>query len=671
MMFSLAKLSLITLFASLFGQAVLSHPVADADLDYRSDNDTPLLDERSLEERQSGFLPVTGVPGATHPRLEIRQMLFNKPNQWTLLILGLQRFQQMSQSDRASYYQIAGIHGVPRVNWDGVGRCSDCSTADGYCTHDSILFPAWHRAYLALFEQQFMTVVNQVAREFPAWRVPWMTGAASTMRWPYWDWAASPRPGYNNMPTVVSQKFVTIDGINGKQTIINPLFRHDFRDPSQLVYSPFVNWQVTLRYPNSNANSASSTQQSAIAAFDSVRASLQDQVYQLMTTCDDFPHFSNDRADSSSTRCSNSLEGVHNTIHVNGGGPGSNGISAGHMTYLATAAFDPLFWLHHCNIDRLFAMWQAIHPNAYGGSQVARGSTWTIAQGSRQDLNSPLRPFHRNAGGAFWTSNDVRDTRTFRYTYPEFSNSDGSANAIRGYINRLYGPSASATAGSSKRTAAPEPGMLDNVLDGAVDGALDSVSQVVKEAQADIEASGLLSPFMASNGSVFQWVANVQTPRYALNGSYNVFLFLGEPDSEDPAAWMTEASLVGSYGVLAQPDMQHMDVVVAGSVPLTRSLTEKVGSGVLGTLTQTLVTPFLKDMLKWRIAGPQGAVDPAEVPSFQMAVVCSTSTVPDSDEEFPEFSDFFELPEITDGKPGGLCKTEQSDVAVDPVRIGN
>lgn len=703
MMFSLTKLSLIPLCASLFGQVALSHPVVDATLDLTSssDNDTLLLEDRSLEERQSGgSLAITGVPGATHPRLEVRQMLFDKPNQWTLLIMGLQRFQQMSQSDRAGYYQIAGIHGVPRVNWDGVGRCSNCQSADGYCTHDSILFPAWHRAYLALFEQQFMTVVNQVAREFPAWRVPWMTGAASTMRWPYWDWAARPRPGYNTLPTVVSQKFVTIDGPNGKLTIINPLFRHDFRDPSQLVYSPFVNWKVTLRYPDSNANSASSQQQASIAAFDSIRASLQDQVYQLMTTCDDYPHFSNDRADSSSTRCSNSLEGIHNTIHVNGGGPGSQGVSAGHMTYLATAAFDPMFWLHHANVDRLFALWQAIHPNAYSGSQVAGASTWTIAQGSRQDMNSPLQPFHRDTNGNFWTSNGVRDTRTFRYTYPEFSNSDGSASAIRGYVNRLYGPSATLTAGAVKRTAIPEPvDVLNKTEDAASDlveqaknvtseflngtynattGLTNATTSIAEEAEKDIVESDLISPIMAGNGSLFQYVANLKTPRYALNGSYNVFIFLGEPETEDPTAWATDPNVAGSYGVLAQPNMQHMNVVVAGSVPLTRSLTQRVEDGLLGTLSQALATPFLEKTLKWRIAGPMGGIDAAQVPDFKMSVVCSTASVPESENELPEYSDFLELPEITDGKPGGLCKdevadkenNEYTDVAVDPVRIG-
>src|SRR4051794_6699718 len=42
---------------------------------------------------------------------------------------------------------------------------------------------------------------------------------------------------------------------------------------------------------------------------------------------------------------SGSLEGIHNTYH--------NLIGyGGHMNDPRFAAFDPVFWLHHCNIDR-------------------------------------------------------------------------------------------------------------------------------------------------------------------------------------------------------------------------------------------------------------------------------------------------------------------------------
>ena len=40
-----------------------------------------------------------------------------------------------------------------------------------------------------------------------------------------------------------------------------------------------------------------------------------------------------------------SLESPHNSVHVALGWP---------MTSVAVAAFDPAFWLHHCNVDRIY-----------------------------------------------------------------------------------------------------------------------------------------------------------------------------------------------------------------------------------------------------------------------------------------------------------------------------
>ena len=47
-----------------------------------------------------------------------------------------------------------------------------------------------------------------------------------------------------------------------------------------------------------------------------------------------------------------SLEGIHNGVHVWVGGT---------MGFIATAPADPIFWMHHANIDRLWAQWQQGH----------------------------------------------------------------------------------------------------------------------------------------------------------------------------------------------------------------------------------------------------------------------------------------------------------------------
>lgn len=640
------KINSLIFGLSIFGQSVLSHPL---DLPFKlSQHEIDTLDKR-----QSTVVPVTGASGATQTRLEIRQMQAQKPNQFTLLILAMQQFQAQAATDSTSYYQISGIHGVPRQDYNGVGQCSTCSGSDGYCTHDSVLFPAWHRAYLALFEQEFLNVVNSIANSWPTSGAKpsraKMQNAAKTMRFPYWDWAAAPPNGGNAIPDMVTAPRITIKGPNGRETVKNPLFTYNIPDASKMVYSPFTRWPKTLRYPTSTAADATSQEASEVNAFNNIRASLQDQVYQLFSTCKDYLHFSNDHAGSSTTSCSNSLEGIHNTIHTTSGGPPSTSVkSGGHMYYLATAAFDPVFWLHHTNVDRLFAMWQTINPNSYGASQTAPHNTWTIAKGSTQDADSPLTPFYKDSGSTFWTTNDVKDwANTFHYTYPEFADSDGSAGAIQSYVNNLYGPSATATAGSFKRTAMPEPESF---------GPPGSMVNKIGSGPPPFLFGSSQPGLVANNGSLYQYVANIKAPRYALGGSYFIFVFLGNPASEDPSTWLTDENLIGPMGILSQSGKEGMgDLLTTASIPLTRALTNKFASGILGELTEMIVAPFLEDLLEWRILGPDGScIDPDNVPGFEVAVYASTSTNPNEANCLPQWSDFVPLPSVTKGKKGGL-----------------
>lgn len=69
---------------------------------------------------------------------------------------------EMNQEDPVSYFQIAGIHGLPYVRWKGEGEGSGKDERKGYCNHGSVLFPTWHRPYISLFE-----VRSSVSTAFP------------------------------------------------------------------------------------------------------------------------------------------------------------------------------------------------------------------------------------------------------------------------------------------------------------------------------------------------------------------------------------------------------------------------------------------------------------------------------------------------------------------------
>lgn len=192
--------------------------------------------------RKRASFAITGVQqgrdstGAPPPRLEIRELQKNLP-QWNLYLLGLEKFYyDKPQSDIASYFQVAGIHGRPFTTWDNVQFADGQYT--GYCTHSSTLFPVWHRPYLALYEQILFDIIRDLAVGFNS---DDYTQAAATFRIPFWDWAASPPSGKHVLPSAIAgSAWIQLNLPTGIKTIGNPLFRYHFHplDPNQLPNPP-------------------------------------------------------------------------------------------------------------------------------------------------------------------------------------------------------------------------------------------------------------------------------------------------------------------------------------------------------------------------------------------------------------------------------------------------
>ncbi|CAK1367039.1 Tyrosinase [Cercospora beticola] len=670
-----------------------------------------------LDKRQAGQVITTGArglgDGRVHVRLEINELANNRPDMWSLYIRTMAQWKEAPKDDWTGYWGISKIHGVPRIDWDGVQKCDDCDGADGYCTHDSVHFPAWHRAYMALFEQELIKHALEIANSFDGAFGDRMKAAAQALRAPFWDWAANPDQGSTALPPFISGQQVTIEGPNGQETVDNPLYSYHFTDSSDMEFSVFVDWPDTFRWPNSNNQDAHSQEQQAVDAFSNLNGNLQDQVYQLLTQCKSYLGFATDA--SGDQRCANSLEGIHNTIHTNVGGPGSNGVSGGHMTFLPLAAFDPIFFLHHCNVDRLFTLWQTANPSTYGASQVAPHSTWTIAQGSNQDANSPLMPF-RKAADQYWTTNDVRDfAATFAYTYPEFIVGDGQRNTIVNYINQLYGSSPSLTAsalsaraepvngsnteggnggrgleapqgygGSSSSSSSPASSQTGGSGSGSgigigigpisisiglpwnkpTGGASSGPYPTVTGAWNGTKTAGYPAPtgtgaplnpaFIAPNGSVYQYQCNIETPRYALNGSYTVYVFDGQPGTNDTSEWLGEKNCIGQIGVLAGGDMAH-EVVSAGSVPITRYLQKLYMSGKISALSEDVVLPYMKKNLNWIIVYDGERVNPESLNGYKASFLSGLLS-PILDGELPSWSNLLPQVDVTKDKVGGITE---------------
>jgi tyrosinase len=126
-----------------------------------------------------------------------------------------------------------------------------------------------------------------------------------------------------------------------------------------------------------------------------------------------------DQGFTTGSSASGSLEGIHGRYHGHIGGNG-------HMGQVAVAAFDPVFWFHHCQIDRWFAIWQAIHPNSW----------YSPAHKAFQEAT--LLPFRTSKEPEeFWKPDQTRDWETFGYTYADVES--GSPDAVLNAFRAKYG----------------------------------------------------------------------------------------------------------------------------------------------------------------------------------------------------------------------------------------
>jgi tyrosinase len=130
-----------------------------------------------------------------------------------------------------------------------------------------------------------------------------------------------------------------------------------------------------------------------------------------------------------------SLEQPHNDVHLSVGGFDVSGQESGQiagangdMGENNTAALDPIFFFHHCNVDRMFWLWQKQHCGKDGSftiitnyagtnSSDSQGPTPGIPPGTPLGLDTPLNPFLKDEFGTPYTSKDCFDIDKLGYTY--------------------------------------------------------------------------------------------------------------------------------------------------------------------------------------------------------------------------------------------------------------
>ncbi|KAK3395049.1 tyrosinase precursor [Podospora didyma] len=261
--------------------------------------------------------------------------------------------------------------------------------------------------------------------------------AAQTLRWPYWDWAVSVESAA--LPPATTAPTFEINTPTGPVTMRNPLYsykfqNYPFQDPD-FTSSILSNFNETKRSVDFSEDSdAPNDFAAANQALQSNQPQLKDQVYSVFTQSPLFESM------SSTASRGPSFESPHNSVHTDIGG--FNFSRVAHMQYVPWSSFDPLFWLHHTNVDRHFAMWQAIYYNNTMFNSTQNGRALFGTASGPIDASSPLKPFTK-ADGTFYSSRDVTSTRTFGYTYPgvndwALSPEDLSKQVIA-QVNTLYG----------------------------------------------------------------------------------------------------------------------------------------------------------------------------------------------------------------------------------------
>ncbi|KAF2195260.1 hypothetical protein K469DRAFT_757440 [Zopfia rhizophila CBS 207.26] len=361
-----------------------------------------ILEEiQTIKARQDGrpafsVLDVDGLGGTTvHQRLEIRQLEQN-PDHWNVYLLRLLRFQSMSQADKLLYYQTAGIHGQPYVAWDGVQQVNGgfgvtALTAPtyfpngiGHISH-SLRLVSFPSPPPSSYSHQLQEIIylnaRQAVSEFSDGEQRIVTGTHfqhSECR--TGTGLLHHSSGQGAMPSSIQRHNIDIMLLNRTTSVSNPLSSYTFYPlrTSSFAYDSekFSTRPSTIRFPSSEEVNVASRNDLVALEMDQNRANLRSRFYSIFMIQHDYFNGSNDLGPG------DSLKSVHDTIHNTVG-------KGGYVTEIPYSAFDTVFWFHHTNVGRMFAIWQALNPDSYATPQPRPYATIAVKGSEMRDTKSP------------------------------------------------------------------------------------------------------------------------------------------------------------------------------------------------------------------------------------------------------------------------------------------
>ena len=310
----------------------------------------------------------------------------------------IKEMQNRSLDDKSSWWFFAAMHGTsltfagvpPSIDWANltanpsvpITPMPSSAIVINYwnqCQHQSWYFLPWHRGYLFAVEEHLRSIVIQ-------------KGGPDSWSLPYWNYLGS-----------------------GSQFRLPPAFAQTHM-PDGTENSLYIE---ARNGPNNDKNVY-------VDLSDVDESCLQNNRFSGRNGVTPYPGFGGPRTSFNwgGTYPSGNLEAnPHNDVHVDVGG--ANGL----MTSPITAALDPIFYIHHCNIDRIWAHW-----NANGHTNPTENA---YTNGPKYNGDRPFICPRPSNDRWEYTPADVDDTQQLDYTYDDIQAALLQPSGSKSLDNRL------------------------------------------------------------------------------------------------------------------------------------------------------------------------------------------------------------------------------------------
>jgi tyrosinase len=403
---------------------------------------------------------------------------------------GVKAMKARALNEPTGWRFFGAIHGFNQAMWQQVNYFSasdqmpsnaDINTYWKQCQHGSWYFLPWHRGYLIALEAIIRDAIANLA------------GAPADWALPYWNY-------FNQNQNQLPPAFASADWPDGSGD--NPLY-------VEQRYGPDNDGNIYVPMDQVDQNALGDPE--FIGAADG-----GSQGFGGVNT--GFSH---------GGRVHGGVESQpHDMVHglVGGGDQQTLGL----MSWPDLAGLDPIFWLHHANIDRLWEVWKAT-PTATGNPTDPNWVNGPPSIGQRAFV-MPM------PGGTSltYTPGDMSDLSKLSYNYDDVS-PPSAAPLMVARLQRLGVP---AVAASARRTAMPGPKTVEllgaNSQRISLTGTEARTSVALDAAVQRKVATSLQSAAAAARPAPDRIFLNLENVR-GLNDATVFSVYINVPEGDDPA----------------------------------------------------------------------------------------------------------------------------------------